>query len=272
MSVRGNWVTVCGQQIRVEVRSADDAHQDPPLVLCNGIGASLETFDPLVAGLDSRRTVVSFDVPGAGLSPAPRLPYTFPILALTIARMLTRLGYPRFDVLGYSWGGALAQQLAFQFPHRCARVILMCTATGMLMVPARPKVLWHMSTPRRYRDPDYAAQVAPVIYGGAARRDLDGVREVFGTVETRASRRGYAYQLLAGAGWTSLPFLPLIRQPVLVLAGDDDPIIPLVNARTMRRLLPHAELSVFPGGHIDPLLRSDDIGSRIETFLNHERH
>jgi pimeloyl-ACP methyl ester carboxylesterase len=43
--------------------------------------------------------------------------------------------------------------------------------------------------------------------------------------------RGYLHQLAAGAGWTSLPFLPWLRQPTLILAGDDDPIIPLVNAR-----------------------------------------
>jgi pimeloyl-ACP methyl ester carboxylesterase len=52
------------------------------------------------------------------------------------------------------------------------------------------------------------------------------------------SRRGYRYQLLAGVGWTSLPLLPLLRQPTLVLAGDDDPHIPLANAYLMNRLLP----------------------------------
>lgn len=261
-------MSVCGYRIRVEVR---EGTSELPLVLCNGIGASLETLDSLIEGLHPQRTLITFDVPGAGLSPAPRLPYSFPVLALTIGRMLKQLGYRRFDVLGYSWGGALAQQLAFQFPRRCRTAILMCTATGMLMVPARAQVLWHMATPRRYRDREYAAKVAPLIYGGTAGTDIDGVRAVFSKAETLGSRRGYAYQLLAGAGWTSLPFLPTIRQPVLILAGDDDPIIPLINARTMRRLLPHASLSVFPGGHIDPLLRSDDIGSRIENFLTSQR-
>ncbi|MBB3036255.1 poly(3-hydroxyalkanoate) depolymerase [Hoyosella altamirensis] len=265
--IRGTWIRVCGYEIRVHVREGRGDEHDVPLVLCNGIGASLEVFDSLIQGLDPERTVISFDVPGSGLSPVPRLPYTFHVLAATVARMLTQLGYVRFDVLGYSWGGALAQQLAFQFPRRCRRAVLMCTATGVMMVPAKPYVLWHMTTPRRYRDPEYAAQVAPLIYGGAARTDLEGVRAVFGKVETAASRRGYVYQLLAGSIWASLPFLPGIWQPVLILAGDDDPIIPLVNAKAMQRLIPHAQLSVFPGGHIDPLLRSDDIGSRIERFL-----
>ncbi|AEF41618.1 Polyhydroxyalkanoate depolymerase [Hoyosella subflava DQS3-9A1] len=265
--MRGTWIRVCGYRIRVDVRQGRGDEQDVPLVLCNGIGASLETFDSLVEGLDPERTVISFDVPGAGLSPAPRMPYSFALLAAAVTRMLTQLGHLRFDVLGFSWGGALAQQLAFQFPRRCRRVVLMCTGTGVMMVPAKPQVLWHMATPRRYRDPAYAAQVAPTIYGGAARTDPEGVRAVFGKVETTASRRGYVYQLLAGSLWASLPFLPGIRQPVLILAGDNDPIIPLVNAKAMQRLIPHAQLSVFPGGHIDPLLRSDDIGGRIEQFL-----
>ena len=50
-------------------------------------------------------------------------------------------------------------------------------------------------------------------------------------------------------GWASLPFLPLIRQPALVLAGDDDPIIPLANARILAALIPSARLHVYHGGH-----------------------
>jgi hypothetical protein len=51
-------------------------------------------------------------------------------------------------------------------------------------------------------------------------------------------------------GWTSLAALPFIRQPTLILAGADDPIIPLVNARIMPRLLPDATLHVYDDGHL----------------------
>ncbi len=67
--------------------------------------------------------------------------------------------------------------------------------------------------------------------------------------------RGYLYQRAAGLGWTSLPFLPLIRQPTLVLAGDDDPIIPLANARILAALIPSARLHVYNGGHLELVTR-----------------
>jgi pimeloyl-ACP methyl ester carboxylesterase len=77
------------------------------------------------------------------------------------------------------------------------------------------------------------------------------------------------YQLLAGLGWTSLPFLPLIRQQTLILAGSDDPIIPLVNARIMRRLLPHADLLIYDDRHLGLLTRAPELGKAVSDFLQH---
>ena len=78
---------------------------------------------------------------------------------------------------------------------------------------------------------------------------------------------GYFLQLLAGVGWTSLPALPFIRQPTLILAGNDDPIIPLVNARIMRALLPHATLHVFDDGHLGLVTSADELGPLVSRFL-----
>ena len=80
--------------------------------------------------------------------------------------------------------------------------------------------------------------------------------------------RGYAYQLLAGLGWTSLPILPMIRQQTLILAGSDDPIIPLVNARIMQRLLPHADLLIYDDGHLGLLTRAPELGRAVTDFLS----
>jgi pimeloyl-ACP methyl ester carboxylesterase len=78
---------------------------------------------------------------------------------------------------------------------------------------------------------------------------------------------GYFLQLLAGVGWSSLPALPLIRQPTLVLAGNDDPVIPLVNARILHALLPHATLHVFDDGHLGLLTSADELGPIVSRFL-----
>ena len=257
-------VTVLGQPVRVSVRPGTSA---TPLVLCNGIGASLELLQPFVDELDPRITVVRFDVPGVGGSPAPALPYTFPGLAWFLGKLLDELGYAHFDVLGISWGGGLAQQVAFQFPRRCRRLVLVSTGTGSLMVPAHPRVLAKMVTPRRYVDAEYAATVAAELYGGRLRDEPGLVKQLLHDSSRVGSRKGYLFQLLSGVGWTSLPALPLIRQPALLLAGSDDPIIPLVNARIMQRLLPHATLHVYDDGHLGLVTMADVLGPVVSEFV-----
>ena len=149
-SERESRVTVRGQQIRVSIRPG--TAPGPPLVLCNGIGAALDLVQPFVDALDPTIEIVRFDVPGVGGSPLPPTPYRFTGLAMRLGKLLDRLGYGAVDVLGISWGGGLAQQFALQNPRRCRRLVLVSTGTGMLMVPAHPRVLWQMLTPRRYRD------------------------------------------------------------------------------------------------------------------------
>ncbi|HEY3015204.1 MAG TPA: poly(3-hydroxyalkanoate) depolymerase [Nocardioides sp.] len=265
MSTRQRHLTVLGHEVRVSVRPGTEP--GPPLVLCNGIGASLDLLDPFVAVLDPRIEVVSFDVPGVGGSPMPRLPYNFPMLACFLVRLVERLGYDRFDVLGISWGGGLAQQVAFQHPRRCRRVVLVSTATGSIMVPAGPQVLGKMITPRRYRDPEYARSIAAHLYGGRLRAEPELAKALLHEHSRVGSWLGYFLQLLAGVGWTSLPALPLIRQQTLIMAGTDDPIIPLVNARIMQRLLPHATLHVYDDGHLGLVTAASELAPVVADFL-----
>jgi poly(3-hydroxyalkanoate) depolymerase len=266
---------VRGLAVRVSVRRArGELATHPPLLLCNGIGADLETLQPLVDALDPDRGVVRFDVPGVGGSPAPLLPYPIAGLASWVGAMMRRLGYERFDVLGLSWGGGVAQQLALQTPWRIRRLVLVATGTGSIMVPAHPRVLSKMVTPRRYRDPAYATKFAPDIYGGSARTDPEAVtRLLHGAGRSRAGRSkvGYYYQLLSMAGWSSLPFLSFITQPTLVMGGDDDPIIPAVNPRMQACLIPGAQLHIYRGGHLGILTEPDDIVPTVERFLRDDR-
>ena len=146
--------------------------------------------------------------------------------------------------------------------------MLAATATGSLMVPANPRVLARMLTPRRHRDPDYARSIAGEIYGGTMRTHPERAAEVLHSATGLGRRRGYYYQLAASTGWSSLPFLKLIRQPTLIVSGDDDPIVPVVNARIMARLLPDARLHVYEGGHIALITEADELAPVIEKFLD----
>src|SRR5258707_12965182 len=129
-------ILVTGQRLRIAIRQGDGTRT--PLLLMNGIGVNLEVLQPFVDALAPAIEVIRFDVPGTGGSPAPHIPYRFSVLARLVTKMLDQLGYQQVDVLGVSWGGALAQQFAFQYPVRCRRLILVSTGTGALMILRKP--------------------------------------------------------------------------------------------------------------------------------------
>jgi poly(3-hydroxyoctanoate) depolymerase len=256
-------------RLRVAVRGSGT-----PLLMLMGIGGNLDMWTPLSDALPPRliRTI-AVDAPGTGGSTPYSLPRRMPGLARTMERLLDALGYDRVDVLGVSFGGALAQQLAHQAPARVRRLVLAATAPGLGGVPGSPRVLLRMVTPRRYRQPDYFRRIAGQIYGGSARQDPDAtLHGSLARFTHQPSGVGYAAQLYAIAGWSSLPWLHRLPQPTLVLHGDDDPIVPLVNGRLLARLIPAATLHVVPGGgHLFLLEHSAELAPVVTSFLTDVR-
>lgn len=261
-------LTVRGLDLHVDHRAAGTG---PPLVLCNGIGANLELLDPLVAALstpDGRRIpTIRFDVPGAGGSPATYRPMRMSGYARLVRDVVERFGYREFDVLGISWGGALAQEIAYRYPRQCRRVVLCATSMGMVMVPARPSVLLTLASPARYFRPSKMPATGARLYGGGFGDDPELVAR-FAAATRAPDLLGYYGQIAAGTGWTSAHYLRRLRQPVLVIAGDDDPIIPLVNARLMGALLRRGTVHVVRGGgHLALLTHTDELTPLIHDYL-----
>jgi poly(3-hydroxyalkanoate) depolymerase len=252
-------VKVFGKSIRVAVWPGSAGKV--PLLLLNGIGASLELLAPFADAL-SDIEVIAFDAPGTGESEMTLLPYRLWMLSMLASGLLNKLDYGQVDVLGVSWGGAFAQQFALQNPRRCRRLILAATSQGVLMVPPRPSVLAKFVTPRRFNDANYRKEIAGEIYGGKARTSNLPIEEF-----RKTSSRGYLYQQLAVMGWTSLPWLPLLPQKTLILAGDDDPVIPLANARIMASLIRNCELHVVNDGHLFLISSAEQSAKVIRAFL-----
>jgi len=252
-------------RLRTSVRGAGR-----PLLLITGLGASLELAGPFEEQLAARgRQVISFDAPGVGRSTPYRRARRLPGLVRTIVGMLDQLGQGEVDVLGVSLGGAVAQQLAHSAPDRVRGLVLAATAPGVGGLPGSPRVLKHLATPRRYRDPAYYAEIVGEIYGGQARRDPSGMLRSVLTSATPPSTVGYLGQLYAMSGWSSLPWLHTVRHPTLVLAGDDDPIIPVFNGRLLAWRLPDARLHVVRGGgHLFILERPAEIAELVTQFLD----
>jgi poly(3-hydroxyoctanoate) depolymerase len=241
-----------------------------PLLLITGLGASLELAESFERELAARgRQVISFDAPGIGGSTPYRSPRRMPGLVRTVTGLLDALGLDEVDVFGVSLGGVVAQQLAHQAPHRVRGLVLAATAPGVGGMPGAPSALLALTTPRRYRDPEHYLQVAGRIYGGMARTDPHRLlRTVIGRVRP-PSVAGYVGQLYAITGWSSMPWLHTVRQPTLVLAGDDDPIIPLVNGRILAWRIPSATLHVVRGGgHLFILERPAEVAEMVTAFLD----
>jgi poly(3-hydroxyoctanoate) depolymerase len=219
-----------------------------PLLLITGIGANLDMWAPL-ARLVTDRELIAFDAPGVGRSERPRLPLRMRRLAEIVRELMDVLALERADVLGYSFGGALAQEFARRSPDRVRRLVLCATGPGLGGVPPRPMAALMLATPARYYHPRLLAFSVPRIAGGRTARDPRVLHEHAGArLGAPPELLGYAYQLYAAAGWSSLPWLHRIKPATLVVAGDEDPSVPVLNARLLAARLPDARLHVIEGG------------------------
>lgn len=234
-----------------------------PLLFFNGIGANIELVAPFARQLGDRDFVI-FDMPGIGGSPDPLIPYNAISMSRTAMLLMERLGYSRMDVMGVSWGGAMAQNFAMQYPDKVDRLILAATTAGWMMVPGKFSALSKMANPRRYIDPDFMTKNFATLYGGDTQGSdghVERLRPPSGT--------GYFYQLLAMVGWTSAPLLPfLLKAKTLVMMGEKDNIVRPINGEFLASLIPNAELRVIPdGGHLFLVAQAEESLAIIREFL-----
>jgi pimeloyl-ACP methyl ester carboxylesterase len=251
--------------LRLHVRSVGSGR---PVVLLNGIGAHAAMWQPLERVLEGTR-VVSFDAPGTGRSQTPIVPRTMAGLADLVGSLVDRLELERFDLLGYSFGGALAQEFTLRFPERVRRLVLASTFPGWGAVFGRLEPLLAMSTPLRYYSRSFFELTTPTIAGGRTRRDPDHVRRMWQNRAGHApSPVGYAQQLWALSTWSSLARLGRIECPTLVLVGDDDPLIPVSNALLMASRMPDARVLVCAGeGHFQLLDERTAAVAAVREFV-----
>jgi poly(3-hydroxyalkanoate) depolymerase len=260
-----NFVRVDGHLVRISVRG-----EGRPLLLIMGLGGNIEMWDPLERALNARGVqTIAFDASGTGESPARVVPLRMPGLARQAAHLLDALGHPQADVLGVSFGGAVAQELTLTHQHRIRRLALVSTMCGIGGVPGNPVALSLLATPLRYYSPTFMRMTADILYGPHAGDDEELLRHQIAARRARPpSLWGYVGQLVATAGWSSLPWLHRIRTPTLVLAGEADAIVPAINSRILARRIPGAELEiVHNAGHLLLMDHAEKSASRIARFL-----
>ena len=207
-------LNVSGLQIATRVQGEGD-----PLLLINGMTRPLQSWEPFTAAL-SRRTIVSFDLPGVGGSPTSLLPLSIPALAAIAAQVLDAAGLHDADVLGYSHGGAIAQHLAGNAADRVRRLVLAATSCGVGATPGP---------------------------GLAGLRGLG--RPANGNASSYVDPRALWWHSIAFSSWSSIPFLGAIKAPTLVVCGTRDRFVPPANSRVLAGRIPDARLVLLPAGH-----------------------
>jgi len=258
------FVTAAGLRLRVGRHGAGR-----PLLLITGIGAHLGMWAPFLR-LAGDRELIAFDAPGTGLSQRPRRPLRMHDLARIVGELLDALRLECVDVLGYSWGGAVAQQLARDAPKRVRGLVLVATSPGRGGKTPLLPLLALMGMPLQLVSGTYLSRITPVIFGGDLGRTgsapRGGAQSPWDQLPTRL---GYTQQIYAISGWTSLPWLARITAPTLVISGAADPLVPVENARLLASGIPGARLFIVAdGGHLWLLEHAKTAAALIDEFLS----
>jgi pimeloyl-ACP methyl ester carboxylesterase len=204
---------VSANGFRINVRVEGDGEA---LLLINGLTRPLDAWDAFTQALHGRQ-IVSFDAPGVGESPNSLLPLSIAQLATISVAVLDELGLERVDVLGFSLGGAVAQEMAAHYPARVRRLVLAATSCGI----GSNLVGW-----------DVRESLA-IVMNGLFRMNA-------------VSTMG---RVMAFSTWSSLPFLGAIAAPTLVVCGRQDHVVPIANSRTLTERIPNATLVELAEGH-----------------------
>jgi len=263
LSADVSFESIGGLDLRVARWRLDKPSEHPPVLFFNGIGANIEAVAPLAEALEERGFIM-FDMPGTGESPDPVFPYTPSTMSWTARGILERFGLDEVDVMGMSWGGTIAQQFALQHGSRVRRVVLAATTPGMMMIPGDPKMLAQMADPYSAINEmlmrEYMSAMENADESRLARNSVGNI--------SPPSATGYFAQRLPLAGWTSLPALPFLDKPVLVMMGENDPIVPLSNGQLLAGAIPGARLEVFAdAGHLFLMTHPEKSLRLLREFL-----
>lgn len=266
MGVGSDFVEWNGHRIHV----VDSGHGEP-LLLVPGLGNNVDMWKPFMDQFRERR-VIRLEAPGTGLSSTPTCPVRIPELSDMLAAILDECHIEWADVVGFSYGGAVAQQFAHDHPSRVRRLVLASTFCGVGSVPGSQAAMMSLATPLRYYSPSYYNRTAQMTSGGVTGRDWTVRQWMIAARRSHPpSSVGYAMQLMGIMGWSSRGFLQHIPHETLVICGDDDPLVPVANGQMLAQLIPRARLEVVErGGHL--LLWDDakNVSRLIRRFLNSE--
>jgi poly(3-hydroxyoctanoate) depolymerase len=256
-SVHTKMLRLGGRPVRVVTHG-----EGRPLLLLNGIGAPVEIWRPLLPHLGNMRAI-AFDAPGSGATPAGQWPLSIRGHARLALDVLDELECAQTAVLGFSFGGLVAQELAHGARSRVDRLVLASTSYGWGSIPGSLPALLNLGSPDRYPS---STAVAAAATGNRRREGLPATAPP--AASPAADRRGRFFQAAAAVSWSSAWWLWQVRQPALIITGDLDAVVPGVNSAILAALLPAGRLHVVRGGgHLCILEQAAELGPILRSFL-----
>lgn len=240
-----------------------------PVLLClHGIGSSSRSFAAQLDGLADMATVVAWDAPGYGQSPAWDVPRGMDGYADEVAALLDDLGCQSADVLGMSFGGVVATRLALRHPGRVRSLILGDSTPGSGVSPDGAAAMRQRPSELRDVGPDaFAATRARRLTAPDASEEL--VVQVAQTMSQAISLTGYAHAAVAMADTDHSDDLQRIEVPTLVLVGEHDRVTPPELSRQMAAALPNASYVEVPdAGHISNVENPVVFNQLVRAFLS----
>jgi pimeloyl-ACP methyl ester carboxylesterase len=253
---------VCAANQQVTVEGTVFAYRDLgprdglPLVLLNHWGAVLDNFDPrILDGLARTRRIIATDYRGIGAS-GGTAPMTVGEMANDAIAVIRALGLKKVDLLGFSLGGFVAQDIALRAPELVRKLIL--TGTGPAGGQAIDKV-WSVAWPlmlkglMTFRDPKFYLFFTATANGRKAATDFLGrLKERKKNRDKNPTPTAFMRQLKAIQSWgrQQSQDLSLIKIPTLIANGDNDIMVPSANSDELANRIPNSHLIIYPdAGH-----------------------
>ncbi|TNB95187.1 alpha/beta hydrolase [Pseudomonas jessenii] len=246
-----------------------------PLVLFNHWGAVLDNFDPaIIDGLARTRRVITTDYRGIGGS-GGTAPLTVGEMADDAIQLIRALGLETVDVLGFSLGGFVAQDIALKAPDRVRRLILTGTGpaggsgidkVGSVTWPLILKGLLTLRDPKVY------------LFFTSSANGRRSAAQYLRRLKTRKNNRdkgptpsAFLRQLKAITAWGQQPPQDLgrLRIPTLIVNGDSDIMVPSVNSMALAKRIPNAQLVIYEdAGHGGIFQHCVDFVAKAQAFLD----
>lgn len=248
-----------------------------PLILLTHLGATLDEWDPrFVDAIADDRRVIAVDLPGVGGSTG-RVPPTVAAMAHVVEEFVAVLGLTRIDLLGFSLGGFVAQQVAVEAPHLVNRLVLAGTGpaggVGIDHPTGGAYIYWDMVRASLARTDAKEFLFFPRTPAGmsAAKAYLGRLRERVMERDSPISSSSFRRQISVIRDWGRArpQELSRISAPTLIANGDHDRMVPTALSHDMHERIPGSTLIIYPdSGHGGVFQYVDDFALAVRSHLD----